>query len=94
MSRVRTGLVAALAALALGPAAGPAPAVSSPAWGSPAQVIELKTCGPGFKKAVIDGQEKCLRRGQFCKRSADRQYRRYGYKCVRDRAGRYRLQPA
>jgi hypothetical protein len=44
-------------------------------------------------QARIDGASKCIARGQFCKRSADRQYRKYGLKCTkRDANGRYHLQ--
>jgi hypothetical protein len=41
----------------------------------------------------INGQIKCLRAGEFCTHSADRQYRRYGFRCIRYYAnvGRYRL---
>jgi hypothetical protein len=51
------------------------------------------SCKSGFTHAVIDRAHKCLRRGQFCKRSADRQYRRYGFRCRRydSRARRHRL---
>jgi hypothetical protein len=46
-------------------------------------------------QAKIEGQSKCIARGQFCKRSARamRDYRRYGLSCTkRDRNGRYHLQ--
>jgi hypothetical protein len=44
-------------------------------------------------QARIAGQSKCIARGQFCKRSAQRDYQRYGYSCSkRDRNGRYHLQ--
>jgi hypothetical protein len=43
--------------------------------------------------AVIGGVQKCLRRGEFCAHRYDRQYRRYGFRCIRYYAnvGRYRL---
>ena len=51
-----------------------------------------KTCSAGFRHAVIRGSEKCLRRGQFCARAADGQYRRYGFRCTkRDVRGNYHL---
>ena len=45
--------------------------------------------------ATIEGQSKCIARGQFCKRSARamRDYARYGLHCTkRDVNGRYHLQ--
>ena len=54
--------------------------------------LVLKSCSGGFTTGLIDGATKCLRRGQFCKRSADRQYRRYGFRCTqRDARGNYHL---
>ncbi|HEY7019008.1 MAG TPA: hypothetical protein VH297_11120 [Gaiellaceae bacterium] len=52
-----------------------------------------KTCSRGYKHAVIGGKQKCLRAGEFCTHRYDRQYRRYGYRCIRyDRkVQRYRL---
>ena len=74
-------LLAAFAAATSAPAAQQAPAVA------------LKTCSSGWKHAVIGGEEKCLRAGQFCARRYDSQYRRYGYRCTRYDANvqRYRL---
>jgi hypothetical protein len=42
---------------------------------------------------VINGSVKCLRAGEFCTHSADRQYRHYGFRCVSyySNVGRYRL---
>jgi hypothetical protein len=72
------------AALALAPSRPIAPI-------APAAAV-AKTCSGGFRHAVINGSEKCLRRGQFCARAADRQYRRYGYRCTkRDARGNYHL---
>ena len=49
-------------------------------------------CGTGYKHAVIGGGHKCLRRGQYCARSRDRDYRRYGFRCYkRDYRGSYHL---
>jgi hypothetical protein len=51
-----------------------------------------KTCGSGYVHARINGAEKCLRRGEYCAHSANRQYRRYGYSCTkRDANGAYHL---
>jgi hypothetical protein len=51
-----------------------------------------KTCSASFTHAVINGAEKCLRHGQFCARAADRQYRRYGFRCYkRDARSSYHL---
>jgi hypothetical protein len=46
-----------------------------------------KSCSAGYTHAVIGGNHKCLRRGQFCANALKRQYRRYGFRCV---AGRLR----
>ena len=63
-------------------AAGPVSATLAVAPAAVAQehsarptVVSPKTCSAGFKHAVIDGDEKCLKRGTFCKHSADRHYR-------------------
>lgn len=40
-----------------------------------------RTCSPGYTHAVLTWGHKCLRAGQFCKVSADRQYHRYGFHC-------------
>jgi hypothetical protein len=77
-----------LATLAAAVAAG----ASSPAAPHAAPVTAAKTCSAGFKHAVIGGQQKCLRAGEFCSHRYDSQYRRYGYRCIRrDSNGRYRL---
>lgn len=84
-------LVALAAALALaGTAPGFAPiTVGMP--GGPAAAI-AKTCSAGYKHAVIGRAHKCLRRGQFCARSRDREYHRYGFHChKRDARGNYHL---
>ena len=83
--------------VALGAAASlfvAAPAVAPVVHGSPVTPPSAlaKTCSASFKHAVINGAEKCLRRGQFCARAADGQYRRYGFRCTRrDAGGRYHL---
>jgi len=83
---MRRFLVAALAAASL---AAATPAASAQA---PAEAIAAKSCSSGWTHAVIGGSEKCLRRGQFCARAADRQYHRYGFHCHRqDARGNYHL---
>jgi hypothetical protein len=51
----------------------------------------LHTCSSGWKHAVIGGQHKCLRAGQFCAKRYVSQYRSYGYACRIASDGRYRL---
>ena len=76
---VTVGLLAAVPA-----GGGGATAVATP--------IVQKSCSGGFVHGVINGSQKCLRRGEFCARAADRQYRRYGFRCVRrDARGNYHL---
>jgi hypothetical protein len=81
---------AALATTAALAGAVPAIAAERPA---PAIATASKTCSRGFTHAVINGSQKCLRRGEFCAHSADSQYRRYGYHCTKydARVSRYRL---
>jgi hypothetical protein len=56
------------------------------------------TASPQITKCVrakIEGQSRCIQRGQFCRRSARamRDYRKYGLSCTkRDRNGRYHLE--
>ena len=87
----RRPLAVALATLAAAFAAGTASPAAPAVHAGPAAVV--KTCSSGYKHAVIGGQEKCLRAGQFCTHRYDSQYRRYGYRCVRYGRGvqRYRL---
>jgi len=86
--KTRIFLVAATAATAFvaGSAAPARPAAFTP-------VIVAKHCSAGYTHAVIAGVEKCLRAGEFCTHRYDRQYRRYGYRCIRYYANvqRYRL---
>jgi hypothetical protein len=73
---------------------GAAPAVSPVVIGSPVSPATAiaKSCSSGYKHAVISGAHKCLRRGQFCARSSDKQYHRYGFHChKRDANGSYHL---
>ena len=46
---------------------------------------------PWDTPAVIAGHQKCLGRGEYCSHAEARQYRRYGFKCVRVH-GTYRLE--
>ena len=77
-------LVTASAALAFIPA-------TSGATASPPIAAISKTCSGGYTHGVIGGSHKCLRRGQYCARSRDRDYHRYGYHCHRYSGGGYRL---
>jgi len=66
----------------------------APVAGAPAAqpTIVAKSCSGSFVHGVINGSEKCLRRGEFCARAADRQYRRYGFRCIQcDARGNYHL---
>jgi hypothetical protein len=84
--KIRRSLAAAIAALGI---AAAAPVVAPAA---PPAMQPTKTCSGGFVHGVIRGSQKCLRRGEFCARAADRQYRRYGFRCVsRDARGNYHL---
>lgn len=80
-------LAATLVAAAFAATAAPA---QPPAY-APNAVV--KSCSSGFKHAVIGGQQKCLRAGQFCTHAYDSQYRHYGYRCIKYYANvhRYRL---
>jgi hypothetical protein len=81
--RRRLALLISTAALAGGVAAVPA---ATPT------VAVAKSCSTSFTHAVINGAEKCLRRGQYCAHAADRQYHRYGFSCRnRDARGSYHL---
>jgi hypothetical protein len=85
---MRRKFVAALAAITLAGAAA-APAIAPSHAG---QAVMAKPCSSGWKHAVIGGEHKCLRRGQFCARRYDSQYHRYGYHChKRDSRGNYHL---
>ncbi|MEA2472321.1 MAG: hypothetical protein QOE06_236 [Thermoleophilaceae bacterium] len=88
MTRIRTRAVGLLAALALTVAA---PAAGGLASASP-PIAAAKSCSGGYTHAVIGGQQKCLRRGQFCTHGKAGQYTKYGFHCnKRDKNGRYHL---
>ncbi len=82
-------LTAIAAAVSIFGAAAAAPPAVAPS----VAIASAKSCSSGWVKAKIDGSTKCLKRGQFCKRSADRQYRKYGFRCTKydARVSRYRL---
>jgi hypothetical protein len=83
-------IAAMLAAFALVGVVPASQAVAHPA--SAPAAVAAKSCSAGYTHAVISGSEKCLRRGEYCAHSADRQYRRYGFRCVsRDSRGSYHL---
>jgi hypothetical protein len=88
MKRRLTALAVAAAIVGAAPAVAPvdrAPSLAPPA-------AHAKSCSPGYVHARLSWGHKCLRRGQFCKRSADREYHRYGFHCHRrDRRGNYHL---
>jgi hypothetical protein len=82
----RLALIACAAVLATAGAAAGQPQASPPL------ATSAKTCSSGFTHAVINHQQKCLRRGEFCARKYRRQYQHYGYDCnKRDRRGNYHL---
>jgi hypothetical protein len=86
---MRKRYVPVLVALAF---AGAAPVAQSSAEQHSPNAVVAKSCHRGYKHAVIGGSEKCLRRGQFCKRAYARDYERYGFACNRRNAsGRYYL---
>lgn len=53
--------------------------IAAPAATAPIAIA--KSCSSGYRHANVNGGHKCLRRGQFCARSSDRSYHRYGYHC-------------
>jgi hypothetical protein len=86
---MRTRFVALVATLALGVAV---PAAQAPAQPAKTHVVAIaaKTCSSGYKHAVVGGQEKCLRRGQYCAKRYKKRYKHYGFRCVKSN-GVYRL---
>lgn len=86
----------AIAATLLGLASiGGSPATASQPTGAIAKspvAVAAKSCKAGYVHAVIGGQQKCLRRGEFCAHGDQRQYKRYGFNCTRrDSRGNYHL---
>jgi hypothetical protein len=84
--RVRFALAAAVAALGIG-------LVSAEAAVSVTPSATAKTCSSArYTHAVLSWGHKCLAVGQYCTRSADREYHRYRFHCHRrDSQGRYHL---
>jgi hypothetical protein len=78
---------AAAAAITLGSTAfgiGVVPAASAHTATRPAvRAIAAKSCSAGYTRGVINGEVKCLRAGEFCTHSANKQYHRYGFNCTR-----------
>ncbi len=84
---MRRHLAVASAVLGLALAGG-APAGAA----SRSSALAAKSCRGSYVHAVIGGQQKCLRRGEFCAHAYRRQYRRYGYSCTStDARGNYHL---
>jgi uncharacterized membrane protein len=58
------------------------------------QASQPATVHAACKQAVIEGEHKCIARGQYCRhtKKANRDYHKYGYHCgKRDKNGRYHL---
>jgi hypothetical protein len=93
---MRRKLTAALAAICMVGAVGaasPLAASNGAGMNGTAALAAAKPCSAGYKHAVIGDAHKCLRRGQFCARTRDRDYHRYGYHChTRDSRGNYHLE--
>lgn len=51
------------------------------AAGIAAPSAEAKSCGSGYVHASLSWGHKCLRAGQYCTRSGDREYHRYRFHC-------------
>jgi hypothetical protein len=67
--------------------------VAAPTPAAPARVAGAKA-EAACTRATIQGERKCIARGQYCRHTAraNRDYHRYGYHCgKRDRNGRYHL---
>lgn len=76
----RFAVLLALAAIAAAPARAAQPTTEPTAAG--------KTCKAGYVRATLSWGEKCLKAGQFCKVSGDREYHRYGFHCHTGRLSR------
>jgi hypothetical protein len=86
MGSLRTRVAVVLAALSLVAAA---PAASVQAHTEGPQATAAHRCSSGYTHAHLPWGQKCLRAGQFCKRtyngvSANRWYHDFGYHCKRD----------
>jgi hypothetical protein len=78
--RYLAALVAAVA-LAVGLPVAPSGATTP----SHPSAVVAKSCPSGFTKARINGSTKCLHAGEFCSNAFNRQYKRYGFRCVNRR---------
>lgn len=84
----RLALLLAVAVTAIGAAS------AVPAAPAVAPLAAAKPCGSGYVHAVLSWGHKCLRAGQYCKITADREYHRYRFHChgsSRDSNGDYHL---
>ena len=86
MTRTRSRALGLMTALALF-AAAPAAEVSSDQSAS-TPITAAKSCSSGWKHAVLPNGHKCLRAGQFCKKSWDSRYHKYGFHCHNGRLKR------
>jgi hypothetical protein len=83
VARVGHRTLIALATLALAaPAAGA---------GASAQASVAKASCANGKMATIAGKRTCLAPHRSCSHKYERQYKKQGYSCVKDKQGRYRL---
>jgi hypothetical protein len=73
--KLRIALLAVIVVTGLTSAAASAPAYAS----VPSQAA--KTCSHSYTHAVIGGQEKCLRRGEYCAVRYTKTYVHYGFRC-------------
>jgi hypothetical protein len=87
---LRTRIAAIVTAVALGIAVPAAQPLAQPSK-TPAVAVAAHKCKSGYKHGIIGGEHKCLRRGQYCAKRYRKQYRKYGYRCVKDSRGVYRL---
>jgi hypothetical protein len=77
-------------ASALG-AAQPAASSATPTRATAQPLALVKSCSSRYKRAVIEGKQKCLGSGQFCAKRHERIYRRHGFTCKPGSDGRLRL---
>jgi hypothetical protein len=77
--RKRLQIAALIAMLAMLGIAGFA---TAPASGARQSHAAQASCSSGYVDAIIGGQEKCLRNGEFCSAQYETDYERYGFSCV------------
>lgn len=78
MKRALVIVAAATALLAAGIAASPSSGAQPSRQAAPLHL----TCSSGYVPAIIGGESKCLRAGEFCSASEEADYERYGFSCV------------